>query len=336
MNTFFDFYGLRVEVRGPAAVLSQHLVRDFSGFLGSPTSSPDLTLELHLQAPDYDALPNLAVAFSTPRNLVYRRGEDRILDYFGRGLAIGNVKTGQYALYTADQDLLREMAYLLLLSKSGQHCDHHHMHRLHALALSYRGEAVLVLLPSGGGKTTMALSMLNRDGFGLLSEDSPLIDRDGRVLPFHTCLGVKNGSGCPPIPAQYLRRVRRMEFDPKTLVDLDYFQPRLETEAFWPRYLLVGQRTLGSGTAIRPLAALRAWHALITNMVVGIGIYQGLEFLLERGSWEVFSRLGLVASRLRNAWQLLKRAEAWQIQLGRDVERNSDRLIRFLNQGTPD
>lgn len=330
MTLFFNFYGLQVEVEGPDCVLQQHLVRDFAYFLAPATSRASLRLQLSLQSPDYQSLPNLAASFSTPRNLVYRQGDLRILDYFGRGLTVGDKKDGTFSLYSNDQDLLREMAYLLLLSKAGQHCDGQGQHRLHALALTYRGQAVLLLLPSGGGKTTMALSMLNRPGFGLLSEDTPLVDRRGQILPFHTCLGVKQGSPCPPVPNQFLRQVRRMEFDPKTLIDLECFGPRLETQAFQPRYLLVGQRRLGKEAAIVPLARHRAWHALLTNMVVGIGIYQGLEFLLERGSWEVFARLGLVRSRLYNAWQLLRKTEAWQFQLGREVDRNGDELIRFL------
>lgn len=334
MTIFFNFYGLLVQVDGPECVLQEHLVRDFSTFLSPALGQPGLRLQLYLQSPDYQALPNLTAAFSTPRNLVYRQGDVRILDYFGRGLAVGNRKNGSFSLYSNDLDLLREMAYLLLLSKAGQHCDGQGQHRLHALALSYRGQAVLILLPSGGGKTTMALSMLNRQGFGLLSEDSPLVDRQGQILPFHTCLGVKNGSPCPPIPAQFLRKVRRMEFDSKTLIDLDYFKPRLETQSFRPAFVLVGKRRLGRGAAIVPLTRGRAWHALLTNMVIGIGLYQGLEFLLERGSWEVFARLGLVRSRLYNAWQLLRRAEAWQFQLGSDLEQNSDQLTCFLKQGT--
>ncbi|MFN8613534.1 MAG: hypothetical protein U0931_38705 [Vulcanimicrobiota bacterium] len=332
MTLFFNFYGLRVRVEGPEGLLRQHLMRDFSYFLVPHSGPASLVLKLYQQPPNYDNLPNLAAAFSTPRNLVYRQGDLRILDYFGQGLTVGNRKDGSFSLYSSDPDLLREMAYLLLLSKAGQHCDGQGQHRLHALAVSYQGRAVLVLLPSGGGKTTMALSLLRRPGFGLVSEDSPLVDRQGRILPFHTCLGVKHGSSSPPVPDQFLRRVRRMEFDPKTLIDLDYFADRLERQPLQPGYLLVGQRHLGHEAAIVPLARRRAWHALVTNMVIGIGLYQGLEFLLERGSWEVFARLGLLRSRLYNAWQLLRRTESWQFQLGRDRDRNCDQLIGFLNR----
>ena len=46
------------------------------------------------------------------------------------------------------------------------------------------------MLPSGGGKSTLALRALQEPGIGLISEDSPLLDRRGRLHPFPLRIGV--------------------------------------------------------------------------------------------------------------------------------------------------
>jgi hypothetical protein len=123
-----------------------------------------------------------------------------------------------------------------------------------------------------------------------------------------------------------------MEFDPKTLIDVEYFADRLASGAFDPGCILVGQRSLGDASEIVPLSSQRAARALLTNMVVGLGVYQGVEFLLERGWLEVLGRGGLAASRLRNALALLGRAPAYRFVLGRSSERNCQTLLQLLDR----
>jgi hypothetical protein len=252
------------------------------------------------------------------------------VDYSGQALVIFDRRARSCTVYGTDRDLLHEIAYLYILSTVGEYLDGRGLHRLHALGLSYRGRAAL-LLPSGGGKSTLALELLRRPGFALLGEDTPLVDRRGRILPFPLRLGVRPGqeNGIPP---RYLRTVRRMEFDPKTLIDIEYFANRVATGTMEPGCILVGQRNLGDVSAIVPLARHQAAQALVTNMVVGLGVYQGVEFLLERGWGEVLGKGGLAASRLRNALALLARAPAYRFILGRSSERNGQKLLQHLER----
>ena len=68
----------------------------------------------------------------------------------------------------------------------------------------------------------MALRLLREPGFLLLSDDTPLIDRRGQILPFPLRLAVRAEveTGIPP---EYLHTMKRMEFDPKTLIEIEYF-----------------------------------------------------------------------------------------------------------------
>lgn len=332
----FDFYGFRVEVTGDASELIDEVGRDFAYFRipvaadSAWSSPPDVLLEMHLAPPPYSDLPPVPASIITPRNVCFRDGDISYIDYFGRGLAIVDRTHGSCVMYATEFDMAREMAYLFLLSTVGQYLDARGMHRIHAMGVSYKGRGILLLLPSGGGKSTMTMELLRHPDFTLLSEDTPLIDRAGRMLPFPLRLGLRNPEGSD-IPKEYRRTLQRMEFDPKTFVDLEFFQHKL-SKAVEPALVLVGQRNLGEVSEIVPLSRLRALEAVVKYLVVGLGVYQGLEFLLERGVWEMAGKGGVAASRLRNGVRLLARAPAFKFVLGRDTERNSRTLIEFVRK----
>ena len=179
----------------------------------------------------------------------------------------------------------------------------------------------------------MALQLLKHPGVLLLGEDTPLIDRHGRIWPFPLRLGVRLGqqTGIPP---QYLRTVQRMEFDPKTLIDIEFFHDRVGKEVE-PVAILIGERNLGDVSEITPLARYRALRSLLKYVVVGLGVYQGMEFVLERGVREVFGKGEIAASRLYNSLRLLARAPAYRFVLGRDTTKNFHTLLKFCNSTAP-
>ena len=323
----FNFYGLAIEVQSASASLVEEIRRDFAYFR-APTGGEPVHIHVHFAPPPYARLPALPAAFFTPRNVCFRDKQATYIDYFGQGLAVFDRRAKRCTVYGTDEDLVHEIVYLFMLSTIGQYLDSQGIHRVHALGVSYRRHGVLLLLPSGGGKSTMALSLLREPECLLLSEDMPLIDRRGALLPFPLRLGVRPEQR-PDIPAQYLRTVRRMEFDPKTLIDIEYFQDRIGSSVA-PRFLFIGERNLGEVSEIVPLAPHRAFKALIKDMVVGLGIYQGLEFLLERGVWELIGQGGVATSRLYNSLRLLTRVSSYRFVLGRSIEKNRQTLLEFL------
>ncbi|MGH7806575.1 MAG: hypothetical protein ACRENT_00610 [Thermodesulfobacteriota bacterium] len=106
-------------------------------------------------------------------------------------------------MYGADHDLLHEIVFLFILSTVGQYLD---ARGLHALGVSYNNRGILLILPSGGGKSTLGLELMRHPGFLLLGEDTPLIDRRGYILPFPLRLGVRPEQDTG-IPSQYLRSI---------------------------------------------------------------------------------------------------------------------------------
>ena len=203
------------------------------------------------------------------------------------------------------------------------------MTRLHALALVGRQGAVAVTLPSGGGKSTLALRAVREPGVRLLAEDSPLLDRRGVLHPFPLRIGV-NPTDAANLPDVPVRRLERMEFHPKLAVDIRLFAGEVEKGAHALRHLVIGSRTLGDSAGLRPLPRRAAVGPLLREAVVGVGIYQGMEFLLQRGLRDVIGKFGVRVTRTACCTAGLARAQVWHLTLGRDRERNWSALRTLL------
>lgn len=332
MTECFNIFGYIIKVECARDDWLAHVRRDFASFrIVSTTDTPALTLHLIDAKPDYDHLPAVKASVITPRNISFEFNRVSYIDYFGRALAIFQRRDNLCTVHGVETDLMREVAFLFILSMSGQYLDAHGLHRIHGLGVSRDGKGALLLLPSGGGKSTMAMQLLNQPGFKILSEDTPVIDRHGTIHPFPMCIGVRPGQSLSSIPQQYVRCVQRMEFEPKSLIDTAYFSDRIG-QAADPSLILVGQRNLGDVSEIIPLSRTDTFKTLINNMVVGLGVYQGLEFLLERGLWEAFGKLGVAASRTRNAIALMRRSRAFRFVLGRNRQKNTRTLLEFLDR----
>jgi hypothetical protein len=120
-----------------------------------------------------------------------------------------------------------------------------------------------------------------------------------------------------------------MEFGPKTLIDISHFQDRLATPCPVGAILL-GERWLTGPSSIRPAKRRVAFKEFMKNCVVGLGLYQGVEFILERSSLELLGQAGLALSRLRRSLEVISRALVYRFALGQEVEETAQVLQAFL------
>lgn len=325
-------HGATVSVESADEELGRRVADDFSVFAAGETArgGEHLSIRASLRRPDYDSLPPLTATVYTPRNICYSEGDLTYIDYFGRALALYDRRRRSLDVTCDDLDLLHEIVYLTILSRVSETLERDGLHRIHAFGLEAAGEAALFLMPSGGGKTTLTLGFLKLGPpFRLISEDSPFVDRTGRVHPFPLRIGFL-GSEPPPFPPEHVTRIRRMEFAPKYLVALAAFGDCLAGDASVARFLFVGKRSLGRGCAIRSAGKWTGWKALLEGMVVGVGLYQGVEFLLRTSILDLFGMAGLAISRVRAAWALLRRCEVHVVILGRDGQANVETIRAFL------
>ena len=68
------------------------------------------------------------------------------------------------------------------------------------------------------------------------------------------------------------------------------------------------------------------------NSIVGVGLYQGMEFIFQRGFGDVFARGTVTFSRTWNNIRLVFGRAIYEFLIGRDVERNYATLIEFLER----
>ena len=248
-----NVHGLRVAAGGDWPEVVEELRLDFAWFEAPPgPGTADVELVVERGQPDYDAFGEVPAAFVTPRNVVYQVDGRTVVDYRGRAMSVLDRATGRLTVRGEDPHLVHEAAYHYVLSRIGEHLDVRGLPRLHALALAGGQGAVAVLLPSGGGKSTLALRALRTDGVRLLSEDSPLMDRHGRLHPFPLRIGF-NATDDVDFPGAKLRTLERMEFHAKVALELESFRDRVEPEPQPIRHLVIGRRTLGTEARLEPL-----------------------------------------------------------------------------------
>ncbi len=331
-KTEFDFYGVGVCVESPEEQFHLSLENDFSYFL-APAGRPCLRIGFERSDPDYDRLPELACSLATPRNICFSDGSLTYIDYFGRGLNIYDKASNRCSIVTTDIELAHEIAYLTVLSRVSEALEKKRLHRIHALGIESGGRGVLILLPSGGGKSTLALSLLRQENaFRLISEDSPLLRRDGRLLPFPLRIGVHPQSLPPGIEARFTLLDKRIEFSSKINIDVRHFEKKICREAVPAAFLLLGTRTTGRQARIEEVSKGAALRHVLTNSIIGIGLYQGLEFLLQKSVGESARHAGLLLSRAWVNWILLRRARVYRFLIGRDSGLNYECLRSFLSR----
>jgi len=329
----FSFHGITLRVMCDDTEVARRVASDFSFFRTDRERSDqtgDVEIEAYRRAPDYDDLPALPAAVYTARNTCYPDGDITYIDYFGRALAVYDRRSSRLVVESEHLHLLHEIVFLSVLSRVGEKLEAKGMHRVHALAVVRGGDAALFAMPSGGGKTSLAMEFIRHGGsFQIAAEDSPLIDRSGRLLPFPLRFGVKDKP--ENIAERHITHIERMEFDPKYLISLEAFSGAIATSPARPKLLFLGRRTLGTDCTIEEIGRLAGLRGLIREMVIGVGLYQGVEFLLQSSIVDLWRSGHLFASRLLRALQLLRGCEILRVDLGRRPDHNAAEIIRFLD-----
>lgn len=327
----FEVHGLRLRIDGDWPEVVEDLRLDYVWFeRRSETAGPvDVSVRIERRPPDFDRFGELVASFVTPRNVVYDHDGLSVVDYFGRAVSVLDRSRGELTVQGESEHLVHEAAYHYVLSRIGEHLEAIGLTRLHALGLVGGRGAVAVMLPSGGGKSTLALRALRADGIRVLSEDSPLIDRRGVLHPFPLRIGV-NATDADRLPAGSVRRLERMEFHPKLALDLEAFADRIESRPHPLEHIVIGRRSLGHEARVERVRRPAAIGTLVREAVVGVGIYQGMEFILQRGMRDVVGKLDIALTRTLCCAAGLRRAHVWRATFGRDHERNWQALEPLL------
>lgn len=328
MNTVaLDIGGCAVEFRCSDAGTAVSLSADFAAFPGR-TGNADVSIEARLEraVPPSFAIPgpggwSIVPSLPGTRRVWYREGARCEYDYASR----------RGRITAADPGLLWELSYLLILSRAGEELDRRGLHRLHAAGLARGGRAFLLCGGQGTGKTTLFMELLKDRSFSLLSDDTPLVSGNGRVIPFPQRIGLDAAS--PHLPSfSAARRFSRRRRGEKFLVDIDKagipVSPPAEPGAV---FLL---RRSGGPPRIRPAGRTAAARELFLSLVLGSGTPQLAEYYLRFSPAGIAAKARIMASRLRAAAALRSGAGFYILETSPDPARNAATVRSFLDSGS--
>ncbi|OGS01280.1 MAG: hypothetical protein A2V88_00010 [Elusimicrobia bacterium RBG_16_66_12] len=322
-----DILGVKADVACDDPGVLDELSRDFAAFRSTGEAEPEVAVTLTLASPPADPLAGAICRAGRGFRWAEKDGVRRV-DYEGRALAVFEASRERLSVTSTEPELLRELGYLAVCSRAGWRLDMRGFHRLHALGVERGGKAALLMLDSGGGKSSIALELLRRGSARLLSEDTPVLGPDGRLHPFALRLGLRPDADLSDITATRVRSMARREHGLKKLVDLDHF-PDAVAGAVVPSVLVAG-RPGGRRCELRraPFATL---PPLFTGMVIGLGLPQLAEFLWPRGASGWAGLAAVAARRAVAAARLWSGCRTYEMRLGPDPARSAAVLAELLD-----
>jgi hypothetical protein len=320
VESTFDVYGLRISLGGSWDEVLEAVRNDLAWFEVPGGDASDVRISVDRGLPDYGRYGAARATFVTERNVVFRVGTATVIDY--PGPVVSEVEGAVARVVGEDPRVARRAAFDFALARISEHLDTIGLPRLHGLGLAAAGTGIVVMLSSGGGKTTLALRALRDDRVRILSEGSPTIDRLGLLHPLPFPLWVRDSAPeAATLPLEHVRRVDGELSDPRIL-ELSAFRDRIQRDPVPLEHIVLARRSLGEQSLLEPLPRRAAAVTLMRDSVVGFGFFQGAEFLLRHGLRDLRHRVGPMSMRMRACRAGLRRAAVWQLTLGRDREGN--------------
>ncbi len=325
-----NVHGVTVELEGDPGALDE-LRAHFSWFVvDAGTRSPDVSVEL-LRAPGrVDSSKRLLADQVLERGIVYNEGDVTWVDHHGHGVSRYDFGSERGRICAPERDDLVELGYLMVHSRLGVLLERRGFVRLHALGLSLAGSAAVVLTPSGGGKSHLALALLQRGEVELLGDDIVLVDRSAKAYPFPHPIGIPTERATRGLGRA--RAFHRRHHVPKWILELDPSRAKLADRPAPIVRVVLARRTNRGPSRLVPITRSAVVSALFRDMVIGLGLPQVVELLARHGASDLVRLLPSAARRARVAAAVGARAQGRLLELG-DAESAVELLHSDLESG---
>ena len=307
------------------------LSKDFHFFIvESDSIDVNLKFSFELRQPPWKKLQGLKCVKQSFNSMTYKKENILLNDYYGVALSILDLNQQIAEVYSENRERLYEIAYLLILSRSGKFMDRLGFHKLHGFGVSHDGMAYVGMMPSKGGKTTLFLDLIkNNKEFGIISDDTPVFDMFGKVYSFPLRVGVEAAEDLPPELLKDSYQIDRAQWGKKTLLPLTSF-PNKITEPTSNITLLTFVRVYDKSCSIEKCSFLEMFINLQTHMVVGIGLPMILEYFLELNMKDFFRLATIFCKRIISAFTLCLFSQRYKVYLGNDTEINFKIIDSFI------
>ena len=329
-----NIFGLYVSLTTKSNELFERVKKDFSFFqeFGKGEARP-MILGAHLEKPDYSLLEGAKRWRISKNSITYDKKNLRYNDYHGKLLSAYDYAREEGNLWSEHIEKLHEVTYLLILSLTGKKLDVLGYHKIHAMGLVYRGVCLVGMMESGVGKSTLLGELLNDSAVHLLSDDTPLIDREGRVHPFPLRLGfhrLPKGLRVRDYKSN-VYHIEREHHGRKVLVCLNGIANPVAKNGYRKLLVFEGRRIKGEGIIISQRGFLPFFYALLKHMVVGLGCPLILEYFWRRGPRDFFVKTSIALLRLRCALKLVWNHDFYSVCLGENPRKNAVEIKKWLD-----
>ena len=333
MDININLLNLSIVVKTDEGEVLQKIIDEFHYFLTDEKSYRKFTVNIHHEAPP--KIQELIATKVLPHAIIYKHRREKFIDYLGKGQI--HQKGNSYFIYSLDKDFLFEMAFLTIHSLFGDLAQKRDLHRIHALAGTYRNRDFILMLPSGGGKSSMLAEFLEDPEFKVISDDCPFIDKKGKIHPFPTKISLSKIPANSTLTDLPWHQFHRTLYPPKYVLSLSYLDNKVNDRPSDSRPILIwGVRSSYRSPVIMRMGPVETMKSLMENMVVGIGLPQIVEIFLNFNYVSDISKL--FKSFFKRGWaafHLYMRSFHCKIILGESVQKNCQAIKDLINEKNP-
>jgi hypothetical protein len=325
-------YGISVRFECASPGPLEELKEDFAHFTTPGCRECDVMISAHLEPPDLASLKGARRLLKTSKWTAFTTSSGARAVYYPEGLICEydyERETGRIS--SVDPALLREISYLLIISRLGEKLDLKGLHRVHAMAAEFNGAGFIAAAPTGGGKTTLLLQLARDPAFTPLANDTPLVDSAGNLYPFPLRVGIAGTSPFIALfPACALRPFERRHYPKKYLLAPSRLSGNTPAKTRC-RNLFLLKRGAGE-PLIKKIGIPRAAFEMVKSLVLGAGVPQIAEYFLRPELSDLPAKARIILGRSAAALALLRTCGAFCFYLSNEPEHNARALKLFLSR----
>ena len=325
-----NLLNLSIVVKTDEDEVLQKIKDEFHFFITDEKSHRKFTVHIQREAPP--KIPELIATKILSHAVVYTYRREKFIDYHGKGHI--HQKGNSFFIYSLDEELLFELAFLTIHSLFGELAQRRSLYRIHALSGTYRKRDFILVLPSGGGKSSMLAEFLKDPEFKVISDDCPFIDHKGKIHSFPSKISLATIPQDSELANKPWHTFNRTLYPPKHVLSLSHLDDRVNIRPLDSRPMLIlGVRSSYRSPVIQRLRPFEAMKVLLENMVIGVGLPQIIEIFLNFNYFSDFTKISkAIVKRSRAAINLYLRSFHCKIVLSDNIQRNCQAIKDLINE----
>lgn len=328
-----NIYGYKILIDSSHPEIDARLKLEFDYFIQKQTTDFDLkiTFEINTELSTHKYIPvNLKPTFQRSNSITYDFQNIRWNDYYGVVLSRFELLNRYAHFIGKDINKLYEVIFLFILSRSGKYLDFTGKHKIHAFSFSKNGKAVICMQPMRGGKSTLLCEILQKREVSIISDDTPLITTDGKLLPFPLRMSLEKLPTNLNLNEKDYFMLKREFYKPKYSISLKVFNrpiSKLEDNFI----LIEAKRSSYEHPVVTRNNSFTTFCYLFKHMIIGIGLPIIFEYFWEKGISDFLIKIKIFLSRLFLAIKIAFTKECYTVYLSNNVQENAETICSLLD-----